>query len=88
MSISSLLEFLPFCRRLMRAAPKVGRYKRGRHASRQRDARPSLADWPNSAAFHREMTGQARAPTWNRSGKNSYIQRLIREPQISEKQNY
>jgi hypothetical protein len=73
MSISSLLEFLPFCRRLMRAAPKTGRYKRGRHASRQRDARPSLADWPNSAAFHREL------PKWQsrRRGsmhEKSYIQ--------------
>jgi hypothetical protein len=39
----------------MRAA-QVGRYKRGRHASRQRDARFCRIDLPNSAAFHREMT--------------------------------
>jgi hypothetical protein len=58
MTMSFLLEILPFCRRLCRAAPKVGRYKRGRQASRQREARPYLAEWPNSAAFHREITVQ------------------------------
>jgi hypothetical protein len=54
MTMSFLLEILPICRRLCR--PESRRYKRGRQVSRQREARPYLAEWPNSAAFHREIT--------------------------------